>query len=182
MGCSVAYFSFGRHQPLTVGHAKHFAELSSAAQAVSADCYVFVSKSHNGKTDPVTPTLRKIWVQKIVGPKVSVDVEKDPFACITRLAATYQKLVYYTGADYFDDPVAKTMFDRMVKYGATLGVDVGYESSGDRTVGISGTKMREFAINEQYRNFIATAPVGYGNFDHQDAANMYDAVALGLRL
>lgn len=175
-----AHVCFGRYQPITKGHASHF---NSLVNVPGVSSFLYTSYSYDADRNPL-PTEDKVkFLSRIVTPQgCPVRVQRDMFTAIAELAAEgFTDITYLAGGDYFEAPVEWAMLDRLKKHGELCGVGVHCTSSGTRTDGISGTTMRQAARDGNLEKFLELSPIGFGDFTHQDALDMYDCVVRHLK-
>lgn len=155
------YFTFGRFQPPTTGHAENFAGVKKAAG--SNDYRIYISQTVDAKgTNPLPPD-RKLHYMNLMFPEHSGKIfsgPKQPVAILQDLMmAGYDDVVFLVGSDR----VSAMQF--LHKYN---GKDFSFrsieiESSGGRdadgdTFAISGTKMRRAAFANDFKTFRAGIP------------------------
>ena len=161
------YFTFGRFQPPTVGHAENFAAVKS--KAGRCDYYIYLSQTQKKGTDPLPPDRKLYYANKMFpnlkgkirsGPRTPVEVLSelqsqgydDAYLVVgSDRVSAMQWVKKYNGKDFF--------FRK---------IDV--VSSGDRdadgdTFAISGTKMRRAAVSEDFDAFRKGIPKGLNDKD-----------------
>ena len=169
-----AYFTFGRFQPPTIGHGALIRELSRVSQENNADAYVFVSSTLDKKKNPLTVFQKVSWLKRIF-PDVavrfintttcrksfaSVAVVKECktiFAAIDVLrSAGYKEVTLCVGSDRVSEFVQ--LLKRFSPEGISMKV-LGLGGKRDETAtdvtGMSGTKMREAALRNNFPTFSA---------------------------
>ncbi|AOV61862.1 cytidyltransferase [Synechococcus phage S-WAM2] len=152
----VCYFTFGRFQPPTTGHAENFKGVARAAG--SNDYRIYISQTVDKKgSNPLPPDRKKYYMDKMFpehrgkifsGPRQPVEILQD------LMMAGYDEVVFLVGSDR----VAAMQF--LHKYN---GKDFSFrkieiKSSGSRdadgdTFAISGTKMRRAAFAGDFKLF-----------------------------
>jgi hypothetical protein len=154
-------FTFARMNPPTQGHKKLITSLVEAAKLNEADHRVFLSQTQNNKTDPLEWDFkRRVCQAAFPGVKISTDLQvKTPFQALEALSESYEKVIFVVGEDR-----EKTFKERMPKYAEQLGVDLEIISAGKRdplsegVEGVSATKLRKFAIDNDKENFYKGLP------------------------
>jgi hypothetical protein len=162
----VCYFTFGRFQPPTTGHAENFKGVARAAG--SNDYRIYISQTVDKKgSNPLPPDRKKYYMDKMFpehkgkifsGPKQPVEILQD------LMMAGYDEVVFLVGSDR----VAAMQF--LHKYN---GKDFSFrkieiKSSGSRdadgdTFAISGTKMRRAAFANDFTTFRKGIPLTLNN-------------------
>ena len=156
LNCKTCYFTFGRFQPPTTGHAENFAGVKKAAG--THDYRIYISQTVDKKgSNPLPPDRKKFYMEKMFpehkgkifsGPKQPVAILQD------LMMAGYNEVVFLVGSDR----VAAMQF--LHKYNGTefsfRKIDI--QSSGSRdadgdTFAISGTKMRRAAFASNFEAF-----------------------------
>lgn len=158
-------WTFGRANPPTKGHEKLFKKVNLEASSRSAESMIFLSETQDKKKNPLS-YRDKVNVVERAGFKVTkLDGVKTPFQVLEELAKKgYTEQTMVVGQDRVQEFQSK-----MNKYAEQYGVRLEVISAGDRdpdaegTTGISGTKMREYAENNNFVSFrkglIGTMPL-----------------------
>ncbi len=142
------YFTFGRFQPPTIGHAENFNAVAS--KAGKCDYYIYLSQTVDKKGSNPLPPDRKLYYAKKMFPNHRTKIRsgpKDPVAILSELQSQgYDDAVFVVGSDRVQ------AMQWVKKYN---GKDYTFRkieviSSGERdadgdTFSISGTKMRRAA-------------------------------------
>ena len=171
------YFTFGRFQPPTIGHAENFKAVAS--KAGKCDYYIYLSQTVDKKGSNPLPPDRKLYYAKKMFPQLSKKIRsgpKDPVAVLSELQS-----------QGYDDAYLVVGSDRV---GAMQGVKkyngkdytfrkIEVISSGERdadgdTFSISGTKMRRAAAAGDFQSFKAGIPKGLGPVETR---NLMDEIA-----
>lgn len=179
-------FTFGRYNPPTKGHIHHFQKLIELAQphdiAYPTDACVFVSPTCDNVRNPVTVEERTAYIRKAM-PDLIVGVAQDMFRVIEQIAekGRYTRVRYVVGRDYFFDPAGVSMIGRLGRFADDRNLAFDAMCSGDRVPGISGTELREAAMDQNFERFAAASPIGVGDLTEQDARHMFELVQRGLK-
>jgi len=201
----VAYFTFGRFQPPTIGHGLLVEVVGSMAAADGADPYIFVSQRKN-KTikikEPFVSTKdnenpldveTKIEALKKMYPRAGVSFINtlanecpDPLkAAFLLLSVGYTRLVMLVGSDR--EKVFRKMFFESFKkiFKDQPWPDLTVRSIGERITvndgtakSISGTKMRKAAVSRNFNTF--KKGVVTNSFSEDNARALYRNVRHGL--
>ena len=156
LNCKTCYFTFGRFQPPTTGHAENFRGVKAAAG--THDYRIYISQTVDKKgSNPLLPDRKLFYMNKMFpehkgkiysGPRQPVEILQD------LMMAGYNEVVFLVGSDR----VSAMQF--LHKYN---GKDFSFrkieiKSSGSRdadgaTFAISGTKMRRAAHANDFSTF-----------------------------
>jgi hypothetical protein len=167
-------FAFGRFNPPTTGHKLLIDAVQHAAQAANADAVIYVSRTQDHKTNPLTVD-QKIHYLKKMFPTVNFvaanDQVRTPIEAVKSLNGKYNNLIMVAGSDR-----ATTFQELLNKYN---GAEFNYEtakviSSGERdpdaegAEGMSGTKMRAAAVENNFAAFRQGIPTTLNDADAQE--------------
>ena len=158
------YVTFGRLNPPTIGHEKLLQAVQS--KAGSDDWWIVTSQSVNQKTDPL-PYKTKVEIIQKMFPWAADNIDdtaccKTPIDVMKHLMMKgYSDVVLVVGSDRMGSMKFVQNYNRSDEYSFnTLEI----ESAGERdpdadgAAGMSASKMREAAKNENTRDFIAGIP------------------------
>ena len=175
--------AFGRFQPPTVGHKLLIDAVQHAAQAAKADAVIYVSRTQDHKTNPLS-VEQKIHYLKKMFPTVNFvaanDQVRTPVEAVKNLNGKYNNLIMIAGSD------RATAFQEILnKYN---GAEFNYHtakviSSGDRdpdsdnAEGMSGSKMRAAAVEGDFNTFRQGIPA---TLNDADAEQLMKAIQAGL--
>ena len=175
--------AFGRFQPPTVGHKLLIDAVQHAAQAANADAVIYVSRTQDHKTNPLS-VEQKIHYLKKMFPTVNFvaanDQVRTPVEAVKNLNGKYNNLIMIAGSD------RATAFQEILnKYN---GAEFNYHtakviSSGDRdpdsdnAEGMSGSKMRAAAVEGDFNTFRQGIPA---TLNDADAEQLMKAIQAGL--
>jgi predicted ABC-type ATPase len=167
-------FTFGRFNPPTVGHAKLIKKVIDQSKSTGSEHRIYASKSQDNIKNPI-PYKEKIGHLKSLFP--GVNIHDDPKAHTAFHIAKnlsdegYEEVTMVVGQDrveefrnqigkYVRDPKS-TDFDPQKHYGFKK---FNVVSAGDRdpeaegVEGMSASKMREFARNDDFESFKQGVP------------------------
>lgn len=154
-----AVFAFGRFNPPTRGHVKLVAAVESIAKELNADPFVFVSRSHDDKKNPLSYPDKMIFMHKLFPDAHIIDNEhiKNPFNATGYLGShlKYTNIVLVCGSDRVSE--YEKNFSRPERYFDSFKVVSAGERDpdSDNVLGMSGTKAREAAKNNNLGAFRA---------------------------
>lgn len=164
------YFTFGRFQPCTTGHADNFANLKRIAG--SNDYRIYISQSVDAKgNNPLPPDVKLTYMTKSLpehrGKIFSSATAKDPVSILQELQSLgYDNAYFVVGSDRVQ------AMQWIKKYNGKDFVfnELDVISSGDRdadgdTFAISGTKMRRAAFAGDFKTFRQGIPTALNDSD-----------------
>jgi RimK family alpha-L-glutamate ligase len=166
----VVVFTFGRFQPPTAGHQVLIDKVSSIASRVGGDAVVFPSPAESGKSNPLSHKDKVSFMKKTFR-KVTVINDKtiiNPFYALKKFSdAGYTKVILVVGSDRVSE-FKKTVTPYLFHKDPKLALNFEFEvmSAGERdpdatgVAGVSGTKVRQFASDDDYDSFKGSMPSG----------------------
>jgi len=167
---NVAVIAFGRMNPMTVGHEKLIAKVISEAAKRKAEPMVFLSHSAGAKSktgkgsenkDPIVYDEKIKFAIKAFGPIVKKSPFKTLFDIIKSLNGKYKNVVMVAGSDRVDEYTAllQKYNGKEYSFESIQVVSAGARDPDSEGVsGMSGSKMREYAKNNDSRNFAKGLP------------------------
>ena len=184
------YFTFGRMNPPTIGHGKVMDALKSKAKG--ADYRVYVSQSQDAKKNPLSYSdkikhLRKMFPpharQVMVDKKVRTAIE----ALVSLYNAGYRKINMVVGEDRIRefDTLLNKYNGVKARHGFYNFENINVISAGRRdpdaegVEGMSASKMRGFAQNNNFQDFAQGLPSKVNN---KDARKLFNDVRKGMGL
>lgn len=187
-----AVFTFGRMNPPTAGHEKLIRKVLSVAKSSNADPFIYVSFTQDPSKNPLT-NKQKIKYIRLGIPEAEKAVKEDPrvrtpYEAITRLIELgYTNVIMVVGDDrvkqfrkeispYINHPDKKKSFD-LEKFQVVSAGERDPDEEG--VTGVSGTKMREFAIKNQFGKFKTGVPSGLSD---RFSREMFDLVRKGMKI
>lgn len=179
---STVVVSFGRMNPMTNGHEKLANKLKSEAASRKADAKLYLSHSTNPKKDPLPFDTKVKFATKAFGPMVQNSAARTIIEVAKELTGKYSNLVVVVGSDRV--PEFKTLLDKYNGKDFTFD-SIEIVSAGERdpdaegVEGMSGSKMRKFAADEDFANFKKGVP---SKLSDADAEELYNAVRKGMKL
>ena len=155
-----AIFAWGRMNPMTVGHEKLVKKVMSVAKSEKGIPHIFLTHSFDKKKNPLQYDTKIKYAQKAFGPIVKKSTAKTIFQLMKQLETRFNRVVLVAGSDR-----VKEFNDTLNKYnGKEYNFDeIKVVSAGQRDAdsddvsGISGTKMRGYAVTDM-KKFGANLP------------------------
>lgn len=187
---SVAYFTFGRMNPPTIGHEKLLDQLSK--KSGSNDYFVYVSQTQDKKSNPLAysdkvKNARKMFPKHARRIMIDKNVRTVFDAATSLYDSGYKNLVMVVGSDRVQE--FKTLLN---KYNGVKGrhgfynfESIGIESAGARdpdsagVEGMSASKQREHARNNDFASFSQGVTKTMSN---RDARKLFNDVRKGMGL
>jgi len=158
--------AFGRFQPPTSGHAKVIKKVHELAEEHQASHHVVLSQTFNAKKNPLDPET-KLRHAKVFFPDTNFELATREYSGLIQQAKRINQDNTHLHMVAGDDRV-KEYRDLLNKYNGDQYhyKKIQVHSAGERkpssdgAIGVSGTKMREYAVNGDFNKFIAGAPHG----------------------
>ena len=155
-----AVISWGRMNPMTAGHEKLVKKVLSVAKTEKGMPHVFLTHSYDKKKNPIAYDDKIKYAQKAFGPVVKKSSAKTIFQLMKEINKNFNRVVFVAGSDRVDE-FNNTLnkyngkeynFDeiKVVSAGAR-------DADADDVSGISGTKMRGYAVTDM-KKFAANLP------------------------
>jgi len=175
-------FAFGRFNPPTTGHAKLMKEVITQARKNNANHIVYASASQDKRSNPLDVKTKVKFMQKMFRQnkiKAAGGTQRTFMEILKFYNKMYGEIVMVAGSDRISE------FQKLAdKYN---GRDYDYKSikvvsSGERdpdaegVTGMSASKMREMAKNDDYRSF----KKGVVNLSDSDTKALFNAVRKGM--
>ena len=177
-----AVITFGRFNPITIGHEKLVETVLHFAIEIGADPFIYLSHSQNKTNNPL-PYDVKLKLARKAFP--DIDIVESSAPTIMQAASElytngWRKLVVFVGSDRVDE------FNTLLnKYN---GIEYNFDkiyvlSAGQRDAkldtveGMSGTKMRGYAINNDVEKFASGLPTNLKS----DAEYIMNTIRKGLK-
>ncbi len=174
-----AIYTVGRFQPPTIGHAVLIQSLLQIAFQTNARVFVFVSKTYDKKSNPLTSASKVDFLYKMFPNHVTfVDTNKTnvpsggPVAAFEYLKALrYNHITLVSGEDREDDfgPDAK-----LWSYLRKRNESPPHFMAINREFEMSGTKARYYAMNGRLSSFRKC--VKFGNMTFDDTDKLYNEI------
>ena len=176
---NTAVITFGRFNPITVGHEKLVNTVKRYALNNYCDPYVYLSHSCDKQKNPIPYHTKLRLAHQAFGDVVVASESRNIVQIAQELQKDYDNLVLIVGKDRVSD--FQTLLQ---KYN---GIDYTYDiisvlSAGDRDPdssdieGMSATKLRQYAINNDVKSFAFGLPIRLKS----DASYIMDIVRKGL--
>ena len=175
-------FAFGRFNPPTIGHAKLMREVITQARKNNANHIVYASASQDKRSNPLDVKTKVKFMQKMFRQnkiKAAGGTQRTFMEILKFYNKMYGEIVMVAGSDRINE------FQKLAdKYN---GKDYDYKSikvvsSGERdpdaegVSGMSASKMREMAKNDDYRSF----KKGVVSLSDSDTKALFNAVKKGM--
>lgn len=160
-------FAFGRMNPPTVGHGKLVTKVKRMAQQNRADHLIIASHSFDKNKNPVAPE-KKLKHLKAMFPstnfKLSDTSHPNFISQLKLLTGQYDKVIMVAGSDRVNafQKLLDQYNGRDFTFKSVKCVSAGQrDPDADGVTGISASKMRLHAKNNDFNSFKRGLPVGY---------------------
>ncbi len=160
---SPAIVTFGRMNPITVGHEKLASAVISQAQKNGGTPYIYLSQSQDKNKNPLSYNDKIKYAQKAFGKAVIKSKARTIIEVMVELSGKHKDVIVVVGSDRVKE------FDKLLnKYNkSSAGYvfnNISVVSAGQRdpdaegVKGMSGTKMRGFAADNDVKKFATGLP------------------------
>jgi len=174
--------SFGRMNPMTNGHEKLVTKLKKEAQKRHGDAMLYLSHSTNPQKNPLDFNTKVKFAKKAFGPIVQNSSAKTIIDVAKELTGKYKNLTVVVGSDRVDDfyKLLQTYNNKDYKFDKIEVVSAGErDPDAEGVTGMSGSKMRSFASDNEYEKFKQGVP---SKLSDADAKALFTAVRKGMKL
>jgi hypothetical protein len=177
-------FAFGRFQPPTIGHELLIVAVKEAAAQAGADHVIYVSKTQDAKTNPLDIGTKMAYLQKMFPGTnfVAADATvRTPVEAIKHLNQKYNGLIWVAGSDRLPvfTKLANDYNGKEYQYQNIQVISSGArDPDSEGTEGMSGTKMRAAALEDNLQEFMQGLP---GNISEQDAMKLMNLIKQGMQ-
>ena len=162
----VAVVTFGRMNPPTIGHQKLVDEVLRVARSNKGEPMVFLSHTQKKDKDPLDYNTKVAIAGKAFGKVIKKDTVNNPFDVVYKMRDEgYTHVFFVAGSDRV--PQYNAMFKKYSGHPdpeKDIGVELQVVSAGDRdpdsdsAEGMSASKMRAFAMENDYSHFVLGSP------------------------
>jgi nicotinic acid mononucleotide adenylyltransferase len=176
---SKAVFSFGRMNPPTIGHEKLVNKVRAVARAHKGDPLIYLSHTHKLPKDPLEYKDKIKLAKKAFGNIVKMSRANTIIKVLQELEKKYDEVVLVVGSDRVSDfrELVNTYNGKDYTFDTIDVVSAGErDPDADDVSGMSASKMRELATNEDLKQFKSGLPRNL----QRDAENIMKMVRKGL--
>lgn len=155
-----AVVSFGRFNSPTIGHAHLIDTVIGTAKLHKGDPIVYASHTEDNKKNPLSYETKIAFLNKVSGGVIKKDPQskvKNIFDLLKVLNGQHKNIIVVAGSDRVNEyeTSLRKYNGKDYTYASINVVSAGQRDpdSDDAIGSISGTKMREFAINNDFKSF-----------------------------
>lgn len=176
-----AVITFGRMNPVTVGHEKLVNKVLSVAVKAKGTPLVYLSHSEDMKKNPLSYNSKISYAQKAFGRVIQKSKSRTIIEVAKELSGKYANLIVVVGSDRVAE--FNTLLNKYNGKEYTFEV-IDVQSAGERdpdadgVEGMSASKMRSAAASEDLKSFKSGLPKKL----QRDAQKIMDAVRDGMNL
>jgi len=155
-------FTFGRMTPPTKSHILLIQKVMELSTELNADHKVYISQKYKPITDPLKWAFKKTIIRTCL-PKVNISTDvkiKTPFQALEYFANNgYKKVIMVVGGDRINE-----FNNKMSPYAKKWGIkdfkviSIGERDSSEGIEGLSASKLREYALNSNKKEFFNGLP------------------------
>lgn len=167
-----AVVAFGRMNPPTSGHAALIDHVKAHAEANNADAHVFLSHTQDKKKNPLSYETKLGYAQKAFGDVVKKSEAKSPLEALKQLHGKYDHVTMVAGSDRVDE--YKNLLNKYnghpdhYKFKSIKVVSAGdRDPDAEGVLGMSASKMREHAKNNDHESFSSGLPDALKPHSHE---------------
>ena len=175
-------FAFGRFNPPTIGHAKLMSKVITEARSNRANHIVFASASTDKRSNPLDVNTKVKFMKKMF-PKNNIKAAGGSQRTFIEVLKSYDRMygniVMIAGSDRASEfqKLADTYNGRDYNYKTIKLVSSGErDPDAEGVSGMSASKMREMAKNNDYNSF----KKGVTNLSDSDTRSLFSAVKKGM--
>ena len=187
-----AIFTFGRFNPPTLGHEKLVIAVANVARREGGEYFVYPSHSQDSKKNPLDQTTKVRYMKKMF-PKhkenIIISTGKTALEIASELHdKKYTNLVMVVGSDRvkeFQSMLDRYNGDENKAHGFYDFDTIKVVSAGERdpdaegVAGMSASKMRESAVEGDFKTFRSGIP---SSLNDKDTKKMFNDIRKGMRL
>jgi hypothetical protein len=165
-------FSFGRMNPVTIGHEKLVNKVKALAKSKNADARIYLSHTQNNSKDPLSYRDKIRFAKKAFGNVIIQSNAKQVFQVAAELEqAGYKNIIMVVGSDRIKE--FQTILDKYngkdYNFNSISVVSAGERDPNAKGVeGMSGTKLRGIAKAGDFEIFKQAAASGLSDKDKMD--------------
>lgn len=150
--------SFGRINPVHIGHGLVFDKAKSLQEQYNADLKIYLSTSTDMDKNPLPPELKRYYVEGFY-PDIqnNIGIEDNLFDVMTNLDGKYLDVLFICGSDRVNQfqNALDSYNGKLYNFCSIKAIQAGV----DRDASLySSTKMRTFAINNEFDKFSTFLP------------------------
>ena len=175
-------FAFGRFNPPTIGHAKLMSKVITEARSNRANHIVFASASTDKRSNPLDVNTKVKFMKKMF-PRNNIKAAGGNQRTFIEVLKSYDRLygniIMIAGSDRTSEfqRLANTYNGRDYNYKSIKLVSSGErDPDAEGVTGMSASKMREMAKNNDYNSF----KKGVTNLSDSDTRSLFSAVKKGM--
>jgi nicotinic acid mononucleotide adenylyltransferase len=175
-------FAFGRFNPPTVGHAKLMKEVITQARKNNANHIVYASASTDRRKNPLDVNTKVRFMKKMFPQnniKAAGRTERTFMEVLKFYNKMYGEIIMIAGSDRIREfqSLADKYNGKEYQYKKITVVSSGErDPDAEGVSGMSASKMREMAKNNDYRNFKS----GVTGLSDSDTKELFNAVKKGM--
>jgi transcription antitermination factor NusG len=157
----LAVISFGRMNPITIGHEKLVNKIISIAGKENATPMIFLSHSNDAKKNPLTYDQKIKYAQRAFGIIITKSKAKTPIQVLVELQSKYKNIIFVAGSDRVDafDDLLNNYNGKDYTYDSIEVVSAGErDPDAEGVSGVSASKMRALAVDNNLEEFTKGLP------------------------
>ena len=200
--CQKIFITYGRFQPVTWGHENSFNAIKSAADKAGCDYRIFISHTNDKIENPLTQVDKLMWMKLLLpqhANKIVTINPSDPQTCVRYcmtaskdIPKDYDECVYMVGSDRVNAMQFLHKYNGCNPNRANPNKDpdfsmkhfevvsTGQRDADGKTFSISGTKMRNWAIDGDVKEFKKGLPKSANKLRNGEIPDFMKAIKKGM--
>lgn len=181
----IAVTTFARASIPTKGHEVLFEYIKQVAKTENADPLIFLSYKQDSKKNPVDYNTKVAFLTSCGVSSIITNSQVTDIFSVLRYCKdnNYDKVIFVVGSDRVDEITKRVShyLGKTDETGLPFEFEVrcaGNRSENNEVSGISGTKMRQFVLNNDFESFKKWLPNGATN----GATELWYAARKGMNL
>jgi len=174
-----AVISFGRMNPITIGHEKLASKIASTAIKMKGDPLIFLSHTSDSKKNPLSYEDKIKFAQKAFGRMVVKSKARQIIQVAQELEGSYKNLVMVVGQDRIKEfeTILNKYNGKEFNFDSIQVISAGQrDPDAEGIEGMSASKMRLLAAQDDFEQFKRGLPKKL----QSSAQEVFDAVRNGL--
>jgi len=157
-----AIITFGRMNPITIGHEKLVKKVKRLAQWLNATPMVYLSHSNDNRKNPIPYDIKFSLARTAFGSIVKRSNSKNVFDVLRELDGQYDNIIFVGDKARSDEllPIMNKYNGIEYNFKSIKTISAGARNTTNFVDAISATKMRKYAADNDYNNFMAGLATG----------------------
>tara|TARA_Y100000310_G_scaffold345352_1_gene464060 strand:- start:17992 stop:20595 length:2604 start_codon:yes stop_codon:yes gene_type:complete len=175
-------FTWGRFNPPTTGHEKLVKKVIAIAKQNNATPHIYLTHSYDPKKNPLPYERKIVFAKKAFGPVITKSNSKTLFHVLKELEQRgYSDIIMVVGSDRIKEfeTIINKYNGREYDFNSVQVVSAGdRDPDADDISGMSASKMRAYAINDDLDNFTKGVPTKI----KRDSKKIFDLIRQNMKI